>query len=233
MLYSDPDGLKVKVCDTFGNCTNADTDLTDAQWDAWFRGDKSIRLGNGNVYKNGELIGHYEQISCDTCLYDIQALGRQVAASDPGNRAVRVWGASVMTGLTLPSAAPGWIALGVLGLIAEGNGGEEPTVALTTTEHDRRYAVQQAWKQEAEMVRRTGRGTRAWTPDELRELRDTGKVSGYQGHHINSVKGNEGNRALIRNPDNIEFVRAGKAEHIPKHFGNTRNPSKGPLIPRR
>lgn len=96
-------------------------------------------------------------------------------------------------------------------------------VAGTTLETDRRYAVDQAWKQEAELVRRTGQGTRPWTADQLRQLRDTGRVVEYDGHHINSVKGNEGNRALVRDPNNIEFVKKGKAEHLGKHGGNFRN----------
>jgi RHS repeat-associated protein len=98
--YQDPDGLKVRVCDTSGNCTDDKTDLTDEQWNKWFGGDKSIKLDNGKVYKDGELIGTYQQQSCDSCLYDIFALGRQVTASDPGGKAVKLWAGSVVAGVT-------------------------------------------------------------------------------------------------------------------------------------
>jgi hypothetical protein len=231
MLYSDPDGLKVRVCDTSGNCTDDKTDLTDEQWNKWFGGDKSVKLKGGNIYKNGELIGTYQQQSCDSCLYDIHALGRQVVANDPGNRAVKTWLVSVLAGLSTPSSL-GYAALSVFALVTADDGSSEAAIAASI-KADRQYAVNQAWKQEAEQVRRTGRGTRAWTADELRQLRDTGRVSGYEGHHINSVKGNEGNRALIRNPNNIEFVKKGKAEHLGRHGGLTRNPTTGPLIRRR
>jgi hypothetical protein len=68
----------------------------------------------------------------------------------------------------------------------EANEGEidDPVVAATI-EADRRWAVKEAWKQEADLVRRTGQGTRQWTQAEMRELLRTGKVSGYEGHHIN------------------------------------------------
>ena len=94
MLYSDPDGLKVRVCGPDGQCTDDKTDLTDEQWNKWFGGDKSVKLQGGNIYKNGELIGTYQQLSCDSCLYDIFAMGRQITASDPGGKAVKLWGRS-------------------------------------------------------------------------------------------------------------------------------------------
>jgi RHS repeat-associated protein len=98
--YQDPDGLKVRVCDTSGNCTDDKTDLTDEQWNKWFGGDKSIKLDKGKVYKDGELIGTYQQQSCDSCLYDIFSMGRQITASDPGGKAVKLWAGSVVAGVT-------------------------------------------------------------------------------------------------------------------------------------
>jgi RHS repeat-associated protein len=64
-----------------------------------------------------------------------------------------------------------------------------PTVA-GSIESDRKFAVREAWRQEAELVKRTGRGTRQWTPSEINELRQNGKVAGYEGHHINDVHNN-------------------------------------------
>lgn len=57
----------------------------------------------------------------------------------------------------------------------------------------------------------------------------TGKVSGYVGHHSNSVKGSP---ELAGEPENIKFVRGGAA-HLEEHGGNFRNPTKGPLIRRK
>lgn len=93
----------------------------------------------------------------------------------------------------------------------------------------RRAAVNQAWKQERDMVARTGRGTRQWTRAEKQELLRTGKVKGYEGHHINNV---DKHPHLAGDADNIEFVR-GRAEHLQRHDGNWRNPTKGKLLKRR
>ena len=86
----------------------------------------------------------------------------------------------------------------------------------------------QAWKMEADLVRRTGQGTRAWTEAEVTDLLETGKVGGYQGHHINSVQKHP---MLAGDPDNIKFVRD-RREHLGEHGGNYRNPTEGPTIKR-
>lgn len=92
----------------------------------------------------------------------------------------------------------------------------------------RTKAVREAWKKEQDLVRRTGRGTRNWTKAEKKELLETGKVKGYEGHHINSVKDNP---HLAGDPRNIKFVK-GRAEHLKEHGGNFRNPTQGNLIKR-
>lgn len=63
---------------------------------------------------------------------------------------------------------------------------------------------------------------------ELKELKETGKVKGYEGHHINSVKGHPEDAG---DPSNIEFVKKG-GEHLSRHNGNYRNPSSGKKINR-
>ena len=55
-------------------------------------------------------------------------------------------------------------------------------------------------------MERIGRGSRRWTKKELKELKETGKVKGYEGHHINSVKGHP---EYAGDPSNIEFVKKG------------------------
>jgi RHS repeat-associated protein len=91
----------------------------------------------------------------------------------------------------------------------------------------RRNAVAEAWRMEAELVRRTGRGTRNWTTAQIQELLATGRVRRYDGHHINSVSQSP---LLAGLPDNIEFVT--RFQHLRRHFGNWRNPTFGNLLNR-
>jgi len=93
----------------------------------------------------------------------------------------------------------------------------------------RRKAVRQAWRDEAALVRETGQGTRRWSRKEKEELLNTGKVKGYEGHHINSINGNE---ELAGDPNNIKFVK-GRQEHIDEHGGNFKNSTQGELIDRK
>jgi len=92
----------------------------------------------------------------------------------------------------------------------------------------RREAVSGAWKEEQKLVIETGEGTRQWTEAEIEELKTTGKVKGYHGHHINSVNGSP---ELAGDPNNIEFVKGSK-ENLQRHGGNFRNQTRGPLINR-
>jgi RHS repeat-associated protein len=93
----------------------------------------------------------------------------------------------------------------------------------------RRKAVKDAWALEKELVIKTGRGTRDWTRKELAELKKTGKVKGYEGHHINNVAENP---RLAGDASNIKFVK-GRKEHLNEHDGNFQNPTSGELIDRR
>lgn len=147
-------------------------------------------------------------------------------AADPGRRAAQLYGASVIAGATLPSAAAGYIAIGVFTVLVPPGGGED-AVAGTTLETDRRYAVDKAWEQEAARVRNGQPGTVNWTADERRQLHDTGRVSGYQGHHINDVHSNP---TMARDPNNIRFEK--RSTHFESHQRNWRNSTKGPLIKR-
>lgn len=103
---------------------------------------------------------------------------------------------------------------------------DHQTAMVGSIESDRRAAVREAWKIEAENVRNGRLGTVDWTPELRRELVETGKVKGFDGHHINSVHDNPN---LARNPNNIKFTN----NHLDEHGGNWRNPTKGPLIKRR
>ena len=91
--------------------------------------------------------------------------------------------------------------------------------------HRRRKGVQDAWKAEKEMVEKTGRGTREWTDAEIEELLNTGKVSGYVGHHIYSVH-KYPQRA--DDPNNIRFLTPD--EHLAEHNGDYHNQTEGKLV---
>lgn len=73
------------------------------------------------------------------------------------------------------------------------------------------------------MLQNGGKGiSRAWTELEKVELLKTGKVKGYQGHHMKSVKGYPD---LAGDPFNIQFLT--RQEHLAAHFGNFRNITHG------
>jgi RHS repeat-associated protein len=95
----------------------------------------------------------------------------------------------------------------------------------------RAQGVRQAWARERQLVQQTGQGTRNWTRAEQAELLREGKVKGYEGHHINTVKGNP--IAMARDPRNIQFVT--KSQHVDIHraAGGYRAPITGrPLMVR-
>jgi hypothetical protein len=79
-----------------------------------------------------------------------------------------------------------------------------------------------AWAEERALVMTGHPGTRAWTEAQLAELESTGKVRGFEGHHIDIVKGYE---AKAGDPNNIDFLT--RKEHLEAHGGNFRNPTDG------
>ena len=85
----------------------------------------------------------------------------------------------------------------------------------------RQQAVRKAWAQERELVM-TGKSTRSWTVSQRQELLKTGRVKGFQGHHMTSVKASiqSGNIGLISDPNNIMFLS--RTEHIAHHIGGFR-----------
>ena len=91
--------------------------------------------------------------------------------------------------------------------------------------YQRSLGVERAWEHERSLVRQ-GRGTRQWTVKEQKELLRTGRVNGYHGHHMKSVKIAPEEAS---NPKNIQFLKARKDnnEHKAAHKGDYRNPSNG------
>ena len=100
----------------------------------------------------------------------------------------------------------------------------EKILLVNTTNFRGDYRVADAWKMERQLVRETGEGSRSWTPEQMTELLDTGKVKGFVGDHINTVNGN-----LVQAADhrNIQFVTV--AQHSTRHAaaGGTQVPISG------
>ncbi|ALZ64710.1 hypothetical protein FORC13_p225 (plasmid) [Bacillus cereus] len=89
----------------------------------------------------------------------------------------------------------------------------------------RDQGVRHAWKQERNMIIKTGKGARNWSNKRKAEIVRKGKAKGFHGHHINSVKSNPYSTA---NPRNIKFLTP--KQHINAHKGSWRNPTKGKFI---
>jgi RHS repeat-associated protein len=93
----------------------------------------------------------------------------------------------------------------------------------------RSKAVRDAWKQEKALIESGAEGTRNWTRKELKELKETGKVKGYKGHHINNVKDHPD---MAGDPNNIEFLT--HSEHYIKHNnGKYKEKTTGDLVSRK
>ena len=99
-------------------------------------------------------------------------------------------------------------------------------VVVKNTKNARRNAVRKAWQNEVSLVQSTGRGTRNWKAMEIDELLTTGKVKGYVGHHMKSVKGYPN---LAGDPRNIQFLT--RQEHFAAHGRNWRNITHGRYVP--
>jgi GHH signature containing HNH/Endo VII superfamily nuclease toxin len=102
-------------------------------------------------------------------------------------------------------------------------------VVRDAIETARRQATKQAWKHERAIVERLGKGTVDWTPSQIKELLEKGRVSSFDGHHINSVNDAAG---LAGNPDNIKFLKSGEHRKLHSDNGGTKVPTKGPLMER-
>jgi hypothetical protein len=98
----------------------------------------------------------------------------------------------------------------------------------------RQTGIDRAWRQEVELIKKTGKGTAAWTADEIAAI-NAGKDYrdlGYTGHHINKVSDFP---AWQGDPRNIAFLKQGVGEsHMGVgHPGGTRAPQPtGDLIDR-
>lgn len=91
----------------------------------------------------------------------------------------------------------------------------------------RQKTVNKAWRQEKELITKTGRGTKDWTPEEIQELMSNGKVKGYECHHMKSA---EAYPDFAGDSNNIQFLKGRNMsvnEHLDAHGGSYRNPTNG------
>lgn len=107
-------------------------------------------------------------------------------------------------------------------------GKQQPEMNTASLNSLRQTAVRHAWKQESELVKATGHGTREWKPGQLRSLARGDKIKGYEGHHIRSV--NHHSPKWAGDPRNIEFVT--RKEHLDRHRGDFHTPTTGKLVDR-
>ena len=96
--------------------------------------------------------------------------------------------------------------------------------AAKALEYARQRAVADAWKMERQMVKNGNPGSVNWTAAQRKELLEKGKVSGYEGDHINTVNGNV---ELAADHRNIQFLT--EAAHTKRHqdAGGYRVPISG------
>lgn len=118
-------------------------------------------------------------------------------------------------------ASAGQVISGVLNPVVRQEGQK---LLDATTDTLRNKAVVDAWKIEQDAVR-TGTSRYKWTLAQKHELLKTGKVAGYEGHHILTVNDLEGtvNQWLIGSPNDIVFLS--KKNHFLAHGSNYQNSS--------
>lgn len=86
--------------------------------------------------------------------------------------------------------------------------------------------IAEAWKREQKLVRQ-GMGTRNWTPEQQRDILETGKAhdeggKAFEGHHMRSISKYPEYQS---DPDNIQFLS--RNEHTDAHGGSYQNPTNG------
>jgi uncharacterized membrane protein YgcG len=91
--------------------------------------------------------------------------------------------------------------------------------------NSRKRGVDRYWAREKTLVQ-MGMGTRDWTPEQQRELLETGSVSGFQGHHMLSAAAHP---EQADNPDNIQPLTT--EEHLAAHGNDYKNPTNGRYDP--
>jgi RHS repeat-associated protein len=130
VTYSDPDGLKVKICDTNGNCSEiSDADARKYFYNKEYQNQSGYRVereGMGNIYDTaGNKIGSYERTSAD----DLSGFANGVFFGKGGliERAPQM---QATIGLTIGVGVAGGITGGVT-IYAFGGGAGVTTLGLS------------------------------------------------------------------------------------------------------
>lgn len=105
LLYGDPSGLAVRVCDKDGNCaTISDEEANKGLFNKKWQRENGHTVKGGKVYQNGEVIGTYGNLGIDgapfsSALHDVgrRPIGRTVGY---------LYGESVLAGLSTPVSTP-------------------------------------------------------------------------------------------------------------------------------
>lgn len=89
---------------------------------------------------------------------------------------------------------------------------------------ERNKAVREAWIKEQNLVQE-GKGTRAWTPEQQKDILEKGKAyddsgKAFEGQHMKSA---EQYPEYQGDPGNIQFLT--RAEHLEAHNGSWQNPT--------
>lgn len=97
-----------------------------------------------------------------------------------------------------------------------------------STPYLRQKAVKLAREQEMNLVQKTGKGTRPWTPSQIAQLQRGKWVKGYEGHHLRDVSSHS--KRFAGDPRNVKFLT--RRQHLREHNNSFRNPTTGRLIDR-
>jgi hypothetical protein len=159
-------------------------------------------------------------------------IGDAIATLGPGF--VKGSAAPVVRARAVSKSSPAGIFPVETPVITDGSGGrlvapltkivydvnQAPTPAMPGS---RQRAIDRAWALEAQLVQRTGRGSRPWTESEVAAIQGGASYRdlGFTGHHINRVQDLNDWKG---DPRNIEFLRQGKGEEhmVVGHPGGTR-----------
>jgi RHS repeat-associated protein len=153
LTYSDPDGQKVKICDTNGNCTDiSDEDARKYFFNKNYQKQVGYSVDRGKVYdSNNNLIGTYQNICCDSLPARNAAIINYtgVVLSEP-----RVWvGGAVSVGV-------GAVIGGVLGSRGGSNSSVRPKLSTAemygtlreTAKKKGNFGIGAATRQEAQLM---------------------------------------------------------------------------------
>jgi RHS repeat-associated protein len=216
----DPDGCDIVIGGKDNTSITLTTDLIDIKVNATALG---INWGGNYVLQGEDLLSATLDI---VGILDPSGIADGVNASLQAKN--RDWlGAAISAVSLVPYVGDAAKVLKVEKDFKIINAAIDSTKRAKSIANSRRSAVRKAWKEEQQLVKEKGNGTMSWTKSEKAELLKTGKVKGYEGHHINNVKDHP---ELAGNSNNVTFVK--RDEHLSLHGGNFKNETHGKLLKR-